>query len=99
MTSIHAGLVALLCGTACVDADDDASDASTPSDHAHAFALSGLGPGDDNDVCGLLPACGPCAVACDLAALSSFVPAGTCAAIVCDLTDGRQVTFHACNPE
>ena len=59
-------------------------------------------PGDDDeadDICGLLPADGPCALACDEGALAdTYVPRGTCAAFACTLTDGRTVIVHACHP-
>lgn len=98
MTTIHVGLVALLCGSACLVPDDAASDVSTPGEGAHIVVTAGM-DADDDDVCALLPACGPCSVACDAAALADYIPPGTCAAFVCELTDGRRMTFHACHPE
>ena len=50
------------------------------------------------DVCTLLPVDGACSVACDHAALVNYAPPGTCVVFVCDLTDGREITVHACRP-
>lgn len=98
MTKIHTVMIALLCGSACVDDEALASGERTLSDDARAIIISDMNLGAEPDLCELLPTCGICSVACDPDALAEHVPPGTCAAFVCELTDGRQVSFHACHP-
>ena len=53
---------------------------------------------DEPDICGLLPTCGPCSLACDPEKLAEeYVPEGACALFVCPLTDGRTIQFEACH--
>lgn len=51
---------------------------------------------EDPSICSVLPACGICSHLCDPDGFASQLPPGTCAAILCTLTDGRTVTAHAC---
>jgi len=48
------------------------------------------------DVCDVLPTDGLCANACDRDVLARQVPAGTCVAFACALTDGRDLLVGAC---
>jgi hypothetical protein len=41
---------------------------------------------------------GPCAVACDPAAVMSFVKKGTCSFITCTVEDGTTFNTGGCNP-
>ena len=41
---------------------------------------------------------GPCAHACDQAALQQFVPEGACFTFLCERSDGSPVKVGACNP-
>ncbi|MGE5187273.1 MAG: hypothetical protein ACM31C_34735 [Acidobacteriota bacterium] len=51
------------------------------------------------DICGFLPACGACALACDPEKLAQeYVPPGACALFACTLTDGRTIRLDVCNP-
>ena len=53
---------------------------------------------DDDDICSLLPSCGPCSLACDPEKLAEeYVPKGACALFLCTLTDGRTIEVDACN--
>ena len=82
------------------DAGPDAGGADAPGDHAQPDVRS-LITSDDNaeDICSLLPAEGPCELACDQAALiDEFVPAGVCIQYECPLRDGRSISVSACNP-
>jgi hypothetical protein len=99
MTRIPAVIFALLCGSSCVADVEHASEDRTLSDDARADAARLLSAPDEPDICGLLPECGPCADACDPDALEQHLPPGTCAAFVCELTDGRVLTVHACHLE
>lgn len=94
----------LLCGSACA-VDDDApgpTDTVSPDEppltdkfiDSHVTAS----PTEGNSICDALPPDGPCSLACDAEALAEqYVPAGTCAAYLCTLTDGREVPVHACH--
>jgi hypothetical protein len=97
MERISGVILAFLCGAACVAEEDLHDEVRTPSDDARVLDVNAIQTGAEPDVCELLPHCGPCSVACDLEALSAFVPPGTCAAFACVLVDGRRATFHACH--
>jgi hypothetical protein len=93
-------LISLLLGSGCAT-DDDATDppvfanTDVPAiDETYAVDLVDA----PDDICGLLPPDGPCALACDPDALAEqYVPAGACAAFLCTLTDGTQIAVHACH--
>lgn len=97
MRSHAAWLISVICGPACVDSAELESEARTLGVDAPE-EIRMISPGTEPDVCELLPACGPCSVACDYEQLSTHVPPGTCAAFVCELDDGRVITVHACHP-
>lgn len=103
MRSACSLLVVLIIGSGCVAVDDRtvtpeaASGDARPITHAYGTALTDLAD-TENDICSLLPADGPCALACDEDALAEqYVPAGACAAFSCTLTDGREIAVHACH--
>jgi hypothetical protein len=50
------------------------------------------------DLCDLLPADGACALLCDPGALAETIPPGTCADLLCQLTDGTSIRAGGCNP-
>ena len=99
-------LLVLACGSACIDmGDPDADDIPSPaprtlSDDARSnrvVIVHDMAPTTDPDVCTLLPPSGPCSLACDPIALGEqYLPPNTCAVFLCVLTDGRQVSVHAC---
>jgi hypothetical protein len=91
--------LAFLLGSACVDEPEAVTGVRTLSDDARVAVLEEMASAPAPDICDLLPpGCGACSVACDWEALEEYVPAGTCAAFVCELVDGRKATFHACHP-
>jgi hypothetical protein len=99
MTRPAAVTLAFLLGSACVDDAEVVSETRTLSDDARAAVTDEMESAPAPDVCDLLPDdCGACSVACDWSALSEYVPVGTCAVFVCELVDGRKVSFHACHP-
>lgn len=94
MTMLRIALLAILGGPGCVttlDTSEVSSDDRTLTDEG-TFAASEEGA----DICTVLPSCGLCSHICD-GTLADYVPAGVCAAIRCELTDGRTVTVHACH--
>jgi hypothetical protein len=97
MARISGVMFAFLCATACV-AEEELDDGTRAlSDNARVDDVDTFAPAEEPDVCDLLPECGPCSMACDPDALAELIPAGTCAAFLCELVDGRRVTFHACH--
>jgi hypothetical protein len=91
--------LAFLLGSACVEGPEIVSETRTLGDDARVSVRDEMTTAPEPDVCDLLPVdSGACSVACDWQALSEYVPAGTCAAFVCELVDGREATFHACHP-
>lgn len=89
----------LLCG--CVVGEEDAETnpvALGDVAQVRTSALQGSSASEDPAaICDLLPADGPCALACDRTALvDQYVPPGTCVEFACQLTDGRLVGVHAC---
>ncbi len=99
MTALRLLVLALACGTACVEAEatsDGRGDDRTLSDDG-AVIQSELTLPDDPSVCDLVPPCGLCSLICDPDALADALPVGTCVALICTLTDGTDVTVHACN--
>jgi hypothetical protein len=99
MTRIPTVIFALLCGSACITEVELASDDRTLGDDARAEQVDMVSMPDEPGICELLPECGPCADACDPDALEQHLPPGTCAAFICELTDGRTLTVHACHHE
>ena len=101
MTTLRTVLLALACGSACVAAEptpESTSDDRTLSDDGSLSDTTGeVTVEDDPSICDLLPSCGICSHLCDPAALAEHIPEGTCAAIICTLTNGVDVTAHACN--
>lgn len=103
MRSTRCLVVAVICASACaadaptiITPDADGGEIR-PIEPAYASDLTSLTEGDD-DICSLLPASGPCALACDEGALAEqYVPAGACAAFLCKLTDGREIAVHVCH--
>ena len=94
MVMSRVAFIAGLCSSACVttlDTSEVSTDDRTLSDEG-TFVETEEGA----DICTVLPACGVCAHICD-GTLADYVPAGVCAAIRCELTDGRSVTVHACH--
>jgi hypothetical protein len=92
-------MLAFLLGSACVDEADVVSEPRTLSDDARVSVTVEMATDSEPDVCDLLADCdGACSVACDWEALVEYVPPGTCVAFICDLVDGRKVSFHACHP-
>jgi hypothetical protein len=90
----------LIFGSACAteEGGDDAPIGVTIDVPAidETYAVDLEAPPDD--ICSRLPADGPCALACDPVALAEqYVPAGTCAAFSCTLTDGTEIAVHACH--
>src|SRR5678816_4000176 len=99
MSPMRFALVVALAGSSCVAADDAAIAGPSPSDQESADVTEAFAspPNADDEVCGLLPDDGPCALACDMDALvDQYVPAGTCVAFGCTLDDGREISVHAC---
>ena len=87
-----------LCGCAAdAGALDVPPDSSDTPEFAQPLSTDEATDGT-NDFCALLPPDPPCSLACDPDALSDFVPAGTCAAFLCPLSDGTQFAVHACHP-
>jgi hypothetical protein len=97
MASIHGVILVFLFGSACAAEEDVVIEVRTLSDDARVLDVTAVKPGAEPDVCDLLPSCGPCSVACDPDALAEYIPAGTCAAFLCHLIDGRRATFHVCH--
>lgn len=101
MTPLRTVLLALACGSACVVADvapaSDGDDRTLGGDGSLADVAGELTVEDDPSVCDLLPPCGICSYLCDSDALAAQLPPNTCAAIICTLTNGVEVTAHACN--
>ncbi len=88
-------LVILLAGS-CADGETDRTHPVVVGEGAQLSTLA-VSDGSD-DLCELLPCDGPCSLACDHDALvEQYVPDGTCASFVCELTDGRTVVLDACN--
>jgi hypothetical protein len=99
MTAARLLLIALACGSACVEAAEttDASSHDRTLSDDGAAAAGELTLEDDPGICDLLPTCGPCSLICDPEALAESLPVGTCVALICTLTNGTDVTVHACN--
>lgn len=104
MTAARAASLAALCVAACVSSEREVEPGVVSYDEGPANVVQAVAPdsgGDDttDDICSLLPADGPCALACDEGALAdTYVPPGTCVAFGCTLTDGRMISVHACHP-
>jgi hypothetical protein len=98
MALCRLALVAAICS--CVDGEEVVPPEEPPNVEESAIVSSeDAPPPAEDDICGLLPDDGPCALACDDAALAEqYVPEGTCAAFACVLTDGRRIIVHACHP-
>ena len=99
MIAARLALIAALVGSGCATADDEPLDGLHPpqAESADVTEALALPLSVEEDLCDALPADGPCSLACDLDALTQeYVPAGTCAAFACTLTDGRMITLHAC---
>lgn len=101
MTTLRAVLLSLACATACVEADatpeSSTDDRTLSDDGALTDATGEVTVEDDPSICDLLPSCGICSYLCDAEALAAQLPPNTCAAILCTLTNGVEVTAHACN--
>ena len=99
MRSAWATVAILILGSACAAGDADtrhvAVTIDVPAiDETYAVDLQDA----PDDICGRLPADGPCSLACDPDALGEqYVPKGACAAFSCTLTDGTQIAVHACH--
>ena len=91
--------VALLMASACVGEDgNDVDDTAPVDDDGHTSISSSVAaPESAYDVCEHLPAEPPCSLICDHEALENYVPESSCAVFVCVLTDGLQVSVHACH--
>jgi hypothetical protein len=101
MTIQHLLAAAALSLVACVDTP------TTPEPELTARAAMGQGqleisrvvardPGAN--ICQLLPADGPCSMACDSAALAEkYIPLNTCISFQCTLTDGQQILAGGCH--
>lgn len=89
--------LAMILLAACVD---EPSTSGPPFDATVAVADKSWMDEDssaDEDICEFLPEHGACSLLCSFDELvESYVPDGTCVAFICDLTDGRSVTMHAC---
>lgn len=96
MGAFRSLLAVCACGAGCAEASD-ARDGPVDTD-----LLIDVSPSAQADpptpICDLLPPTGPCALACDHDAFLDFVPPGTCAAFLCELTDGREIVVNACHP-
>ena len=85
--------IACVAGVACAVAPADGPDAAVDREPP-----SVIGAADSDDICELLPTCGPCSLACDPVELAEqYVPVGTCASFLCTLLDGREIQPHACH--
>jgi hypothetical protein len=92
--------LALVLAASCVG-DDGRDDEPPLSDDGHAsvsVSTSLATPLEHYDMCAHLPAEPPCSLICDHDALVEYVPDSSCAVFVCVLTDGVQVSVHACHP-
>ncbi len=98
MTTRQLVLVALLSGSACVEAHQAVDAGTTLCAHAQLVTAAQRDV-EEADVCDVLPLDGPCSHACDSATLSGLVPTGTCAVFHCELLDGREISVHACRPD
>ena len=101
MSLARLALVAAVSASACVVEESDATWGMTPTIDESAYVTQTLAPPRDEqaEYCDALPPSGPCALACDPAALAdSYVPVGTCAVFGCTLDDGREIHVHACHP-
>jgi hypothetical protein len=96
-------LTAALFLSACVD---ESGPTSTDSGDGEVTELTRQAPGDKSDdieedgarnICDLLPTDGACAHACNPEKMMTFVPEGTCAVFVCELTDGTTYNTGGCN--
>jgi hypothetical protein len=93
-------MLAILLGAGCVDEPEVVNVSRTLGEVARVPVIDEMTTDPEPDVCDLLPEdAGVCSVACDWEAVIEYVPVGTCAAFVCELVDGRDLTFHACHPE
>ena len=90
----------VFCGSACTGDDVSPGDTDTGSDGAQASLHHPLvSPNEDEGICSALPDDGPCALLCDRdALLAAYVPLGSCVVLGCELTDGREIVAHFCNP-
>jgi Fe-S-cluster-containing hydrogenase component 2 len=100
---LHWPAVALaLCAHACAVGGDDAFAPDGPegpkADEDHpSISFSLETPDDGYNVCEHLPAQPPCSLICDRDALTQYIPESSCAVFVCTLTDGREISVHACH--
>jgi len=93
-------ILVYLLGSGCVDEPDLVSVSRTLGDDARVPVIGEMATAPEPDVCDLLPAdSGVCSGACDWEAVIQCVAGGTGCAFVCELVDGRDLTFHACRPE
>ncbi len=100
MTRYTRTLLAVLCASGCAVSGDDttAGDDVTHEDVGGELMIDvATGEEPEPNICELLPPCGPCSLACDPDALAETIPAGTCAVLVCTLTNGERIQVHACH--
>jgi hypothetical protein len=93
-------LALAMCAHACTD-DEEREPVDTPPmvDDEHGSVSTSIEtPLEDYDPCAHLPADPPCSLICDREALADYVPVASCAVFLCTLSDGIQVTVHACHP-
>lgn len=93
-------LLVILCASGCAVTGDDttASDDVTHTELANERTIDvASGEEPEPNICELLPPCGPCSLACDHDALAETIPVGTCAVLLCTLTNGERIQVHACH--
>lgn len=97
---MHRLAIALLLAACVADDGSDSEDPAPIGDDGHVtISASVATPAEpEYDVCEHLPADPPCSLICDHDALDDYVPENVCAVFVCVLTDGNQVSVHACHP-
>lgn len=101
MSRSRFALVAIFCGSACLIGDDEPSvDTHIPDDDGRTNISAAVElPDGGYNICEHLPAEAPCSLLCDRDALvEQYVPESSCAVFVCELTDGRRISVHACHP-
>lgn len=97
MTNLKLLAIAALSLAACVDSPDPAG-APAEARPTAAATVTRIAPADPGtNICQLLPADGPCSLACDPAALAEqYIAVNTCADFQCTLTDGQVIRAGGC---
>jgi hypothetical protein len=98
MTTKLLAVLSSLLFAACAASPTVESPEGRPASEAEVAALAKVDDGQSDLVCErIVETEGPCAVACDKAALREYIPFGTCALFLCTLDDGTSAHVGGCN--